>query len=485
MSGSIWISENSVRVLSTSESLAQFDHIFSELSKRELVRSIDFMVVLPEVSVKRLKKLQSKAEAAANDAVFTRAVLDFFERLAKWETRGEGGSLSLTIKADSHTYTQIDELVANQTLKNTHNDFKGGIWQVRNLNKYLQFEADAPPLPEVKCITMFDFGSIDQPRELHPNVLAAVTNACVRATRVDWCTGLPQRGAMPKRREIRSALARALQQAKFTSANEIVLRLMDNDPMNEAFELESVLENPDELDSLSLAVRRVCQLPTLRKLDLDTLWSLSPVAFGAHPALPDLKCPSLEEVIINVSMTTPDGRYLMTGDPENASYEDGYWNSEAEKSPAPFDSDDSDTSDWQPEFAWDKLDGEVPPTNFRSTPDPDTFVPLAQSFARAAFHHMPKLRSMEINFGGMVRACSSPSELLYFAPGQPHRRASDYLGDCEKFDKENTQCPRWYFDGTLDFDSSWRMPQELKRELEGPDGNGRIYMTVEQERIEI
>ncbi|ETS87825.1 hypothetical protein PFICI_01653 [Pestalotiopsis fici W106-1] len=482
----IWTSATAVHVLSTDDGLAEFDEAFVDPAKRALLRDIKFEVVLPEISIKRLKKVQSNAEAAANDAAFTRAISDFLGRLARWEARDDGASLSLTITAESPTHKKRKELVENGTLTNSHNSFGPSIWEIRNMDRMLRFEAGNPPqLPEVPCITKLCCVEYLCPRSLHPGVQVAISNACVAASVVEWDLCLPGRRTMPARVRERAALAQALRDAKLANVTELMLTLNDNDPMNEAFELDSLLEQHDDLDSLSLGVRHIAQLPMLRKLELRGTWILSPVAFGPHPELPDVHCSLLEEIVVDVSMCTPDGRYLMMGDPEDAGEDDGYYESGEEPPPAPFDSDDSDTSDWAPEFAWGKEEGDIPVVMFRTTPNDETFVPIWKSFARAARCSMPKLRNMTINFG--TGASHAPSEAQYYTAGAPATYFDSYPS-CTEFSREHAREPRWYFTSHEDFDKSWRPPQGLRDELEGPDEDGRkrhVYWWVKMERIEI
>lgn len=58
----IWTSATAVHMLSTDDGLARFDEGFVDPAKRALLRDITFQVVLPEISIKRLKKVQSNAE---------------------------------------------------------------------------------------------------------------------------------------------------------------------------------------------------------------------------------------------------------------------------------------------------------------------------------------------------------------------------------------------------------------------------------------
>jgi hypothetical protein len=68
----------------------------------------------------------------------------------------------------------------------------------------------------------------------------------------------------------------------------------------------------------------------------------------------------------------------------------------------PLDSNDSDTSDYQPDFEWARQVGDFPGAWYRYTPDSATFDLLVKSFATAATSStsMPALRRMKVVFGG-------------------------------------------------------------------------------------
>jgi hypothetical protein len=118
---------------------------------------------------------------------------------------------------------------------------------------------------------------------------------------------------MDERRNIRSALARVLQETNFSeNLKDSSISLEDGDPSNESSDPGSFLENEGGDDDLSLGVRRICQLPGLRKLALSTLWVLSPSAFGTYPFLRNIHCRALEDLHIDCATTTPDGKCLHT-----------------------------------------------------------------------------------------------------------------------------------------------------------------------------
>ncbi|KAK8045431.1 hypothetical protein PG993_005455 [Apiospora rasikravindrae] len=298
---------SSIRIESTSEGFAWFDATLSDPSKQACIKEIQFEVLLPPTSVKRLKKLQSNAETAANNAAFNHATAAFFRRLAAWEPRSPSGGIKLTLTTRSLNRGLIRELVASGELDQVHNEFGPPIWDIRDSYRYIQFTQDAPPLPKFDVERKYDF---------HPSVLLALGSALdrlERLERLEWRLYLPGRRLASDRRAIRSALAHALQHADLPQTLAAFdISLSNQDPGNEHFDPGSFGENADDADDPSLAVRRICQLPMIRTLHLFDHWILAPVALAE------------------------------------------------EEEPAAFDSDDSDTSDYAPEFEWDKQGGDVP-----------------------------------------------------------------------------------------------------------------------------
>ncbi|KAL0932124.1 uncharacterized protein CTRU02_213077 [Colletotrichum truncatum] len=473
-----------VQVPSTSEGLSQFNQAFLDPQQRAYVQNIDFHVVLPPISNKRLKKLQSQREAAENDACFTRAVTKFFGRLAKWERRRYGPGVTLKLVVASPTDWQAEEMEEDGELTNTHNIRSAPIWQVRDHFRYIRFDetllqpsgSGSSGLPQIACVSDFEFDGGPGGRNIHPDVISAISSALVSARKMEWKFQLPTRRLMTARREIRSSLGNALLNTAFPSLVDFKVKLQDADPHNEAFEPGSLLEDGEEEDRLSLGVRRLCQLPTLKRLQLECLWVLSPAAIGSQPNLPDIQCPSLEYLYIDCAVTTPDGKYLLTGNLEKAMMDDGGYAKTSDEFMAAFDSDDSDTSDFQPDFEWAKQAGEFPGRWFRLTPDSETFVPLARSFAGAVVK-MPSLRRMDIHFGGTATNTRAPLDMSYFAPHEPNRGASQLNGR-KAFDEENASRPRWFLLGGRKFDKHWKIPLELEGDFKGGSGRGCVHLAT-------
>ncbi|WYZ40816.1 hypothetical protein EsH8_IV_001157 [Colletotrichum jinshuiense] len=473
-----------VQVPSTADGLAQFNQAFLDPQQRAYVQHIDFHVVLPPISLKRLKKLQSSREAAENDSVFTRAITTFFGRLAKWERRRYGPGITLKIVVESPTDRLVEEMEEDDELTNTHNRRTAPIWQVRDHFRYLRLDQNVlvssssgpARLTQVACVSEFEFDGGPGGRNFHPDAIAAISSSLVSARKMEWTIRLPTRRLMNFRREIRSALGDAFLNIAVPSLVEFKVKLDDKDPMDETFELGSLIDDGEDNDRLSLGVRRICQLPTIRRLHLETLWILSPAAFGPLSKLPDIKCPSLEYLYIDCAVTTPEGKYLLTGDPDKAMADDGGYGFDHNESSAAFDSEDSDTSDFQPDFEWSKQAGDFPGQWFRYVPNPETFIPLARSIA-GAVANMPSLRRMDIHFGGTATVTRAPLDMSYFAPGEANRGASQLNGR-KTFDEENASRPRWFLLGGRKFDKQWTLPQELGKDFAGKSGLGCVHFAT-------
>ncbi|KAF6831571.1 hypothetical protein CMUS01_07307 [Colletotrichum musicola] len=473
-----------VQVPSTNEGLSQFNQAFLDPQQRAYVQNIDFHIVLPAISTKRLKKLQSSREAAENDAAFTRALAKFLGRLAKWERRRYGPGISLKLVVASPTDWLVEEMEEDGELVSRHNRRAAPIWHVRDHFRYLRLDYGALAasglggvgLPQVACVSDFEFDGGPGGRNIHPDAIAAISSALVSARKMDWKLRLPNRRLMKARREIRSALGNALLNTAFSSLVEFNVKLEDADPHDETFDPGNLVEDGEDEDRLSLGVRRLCQFPSLRKLHLESLWVLSPAAFGSCAKLPEINCPSLEYLYIDCAVTTPDGKYLLTGDPDKAMLDDGGYATTSDESLAAFDSEDSDTSDYQPDFEWARQAGEFPGRWFRLTPNAETFVPLARSFATAV-SKMPALRRMDIHFGGAVASARAPLEMSYFAPGEANRGASQLNGR-RAFDEEHAGRPRWFLLRGRKFDNRWTPPTELEECFEGELGLGRVHVAA-------
>ncbi|GJC88490.1 hypothetical protein ColLi_11328 [Colletotrichum liriopes] len=439
----------SIKINSEPDDLRQFDENFSaqHIGRRERLRNLRYEVVLPPVSAKHMKKLQSKSEAAANNAVLTKAILALFERLATLEE----ASIKLVLSVASPTDSDRDSIAR---LRNNHAG--DPIWEVRNHFKYLDFDHSLLPaagIPFVRGISSIDLErelSVSG-RRLHPHAISVLASALPNLKEVKFACMMPSRRLMPLRKEIRSALADALQDGTFT-------------PLNESFDPGNFCEKNEE-DDLSLAVGRILQLPAITKINLTGSWILAPKAFGEVRTFG----PALESVKIEGSGVTPDGRWLSTGDEDEGDLDEDLPDTGSEASEAAFDSEDSDTSDFMPEHEREKEAGNIPQFSWRTKPDDTVFSTHLASIAKAA-RRMPSLRTLTWE----VQIMPATFYVEYYAPGAESRSARTGSPHQKGFEEGNLGRPRWYLVALQGFDANWRVPAEVVEAME--EGGGLMYL---------
>ncbi|KAK1846696.1 hypothetical protein CCHR01_10669 [Colletotrichum chrysophilum] len=330
----------SVQLSSDSDSLRQFDEDFSDPLRRAQVRVLHYKILLPPVSEKRVKKFQSRKEAAANSVAITQALLDLFTRLQVWNSVSDAGDesgIKLVTKIESSYQPPSEDDYVHEG---------GPIWFFRNDLKYLGLEESlllsSGLLPEV-CVISHLHVKTGQYR-LHPSLLAVLTKSLPTLRRLTFKLEMPTRRHMFQRREIRCALANAMRDASLDNLEVLEIRLYDAAPTDERSSLD-VLTNSDGRDDLSMAIRDMLKLPKLREASFLGGWIVAPSAFQTDTSFG----PRLERLSFETIPVTPDGRWPVTGNIENA------WENNdrpsSEESLAALDSQDSDATDYIPDHS--------------------------------------------------------------------------------------------------------------------------------------
>jgi hypothetical protein len=468
---------SSIQTGSNDASFRQFQAVFATPRRRALLRKLLFRVQLPSPSEKRIRKLQSRREAAANSLVYTRALVALFSFLHTWEHQGDA-RLTLEVEA----WSSMDNY------DNKDYGPKGKpIWGIRNQLREVDFDMDAlhesGGLATVPVVSGFTTGW-GSGRRVAPAVMPFLTKALPNASGLEWAFYALPRRLLDLRRAERMSLANAL-----LSTAAVDIRLLttlriyweDSDPFNHAFDPGSLVDRASGRDGLSIALRRISQLPGLQRLSLSGCHIVGPQMFEDQDASADHGAstwPSLRVLEIEISITTPDGRWYFTGDPEKASsaeyavYEHEY---DSDESAAAFDSADSDTPDYAPEHGWEREDGMAPWCEFRSAPDSETLVPFMVSMVHAVAR-MPVLRRLEFSTSN---AASARIFTDYFGPGEAKRGS---MSDPERvFHNAHLSDPRWVVFLYGEFDAGWSMPPDLRAALSKSSGEGCVYITGAQE----
>ncbi|EQB43275.1 hypothetical protein CGLO_18086 [Colletotrichum gloeosporioides Cg-14] len=299
----------SVQFSSDSDSLRQFDEDFSDPRRRAQVRVLHYKILLPPISEKRIKKFQSRKEAAANSVAITQALLDLFTRLHVWDsasTASEESGIKLVAKIESsYQPPSYDDY--------THDG--APIWYLRNDLKYLGLVESlllcSGLLPEVSAISHIHVKTGQY--RLHPSLLAVLTKSLPALRRLTFKLTMPTRRYMFQRREIRCALADAMRDASLDNLEVLEIRLYDGAPDDERFGLD-VLTNSEGQDGLSMAIRDMLKLPKLREASFLGGWILAPSALQTDTSFG----PRLEYLSFEIIPVTPDGKWLVTGNIEDA-----------------------------------------------------------------------------------------------------------------------------------------------------------------------
>jgi hypothetical protein len=452
--------------------LAQFSTAFSDPARCQHLKHLEFRVAVPSPTEKRLRKLQGTRESALNDAVYTRKVVDFFALLARL-FQGAPPTLALAIKV----YSLVDYQQPPLDYQPQHCHLGEPMWSIRNYFKYINFDTSlGNGLPCVPAVSQFQHGD-EGFRNLNPAVISVYAAALPNIETMDWFFVPPPRRLWELRKSIRSSLADALfASGPFLSQlTMLTISWQDSDPSNQLFDPGSYIDRSASTrkDQLSIAMRRISQLPSLRHLKLLDCHTVSEELFGtpAENSNHLETWPSLRTFEVNMALTTPDGRWYFTGRPEDGEeYSDRSDASDEEYST--FDSADSDTSDWAPERAWDRENGMLGGRVFRYTPDNAILVPLLISMTRAVTH-MPSLRELQLRSSPHVNDMS----FHYYGPGIGPTIGKGYRPDEaeEAFHLARARQPRWVID-FLGFNREWKPPRRLRAAFHEVSGEGCVFV---------
>ncbi|RSM09876.1 hypothetical protein CEP52_003922 [Fusarium oligoseptatum] len=279
-----------------------------------------------------------------------------------------------------------------------------------------------------------------------------------------------------QRKQFKAALANALLQPKYACLATLTVLLWDPDPRNE----EATLIPDDDEDRLSLGIRRVCELPTLVSLFLWGKWCLSHRAFTRFG-------PSVRSVFVDMSMTTPEGGWLLDVYPGSTEEE---YDVESE-----FDSDSDDQGDTLPDIDSENSDVEdrlprraeaianqdIPDKQVREVPNPETFTPLVTSFAQAV---ADSTSSSYLEFVEMRLTTELASMRLCYHGGavgeDPGLGAlPDFAQRIIRAEKVDTK--RWKFDAYGGITASgWKIPVAMWDAMEKVVGAAHIETNVDR-----
>jgi hypothetical protein len=291
----------------------QFHDIVTGSHRRERLKEIWYMVWLPNIEQSRVYKLKGRRENAANSAAYTQAIFNLLVQLRAWEEvepRKNLGEFTLSLSADIGLEDEPEsfDCTIQPTLEH------------RNASGYaIVFDCEAvqsqsfPPVPWVT--DLYAGWDID----LHPSFILKLTDAFPGLESFDFTFRSPGRRLPSRRREFRSSLGHALLHGCFESLRCVELSWQDRDPQNQASDPGDMSEPGSQEDLLSMGLRRLSQLPHLQHLIITGRIIVSPAVFALIPSATvhgDLPLwPSLVTMDVEMSLTTPDGKWHFAGNP--------------------------------------------------------------------------------------------------------------------------------------------------------------------------
>lgn len=283
----------------------KFDAAFKTTRRRRMLEVLEFEIELP---CPQEESLQGPREVARNNVAFTEANLALFQTFSVWDHDDTNVRFHLDIGVT------LDPPNGSLAWYPHSLPYVDGNWI-----KYINFD-DAilnasGGLPLVPLVSGLDL--MDCFRCYHPNLLATLSGALPNLDYLGASFMSPPRRMPDLRQSIRSSMTDSLCAiaANLHLLTSLELHWKDGYPFNHNFPLESYIGLDSPHDRLSVAIRRICQLPTMRHVRLTGECILSDQIFGG--AADDSVWPSLETIEIGMASMTPDGRWYCTGNPED------------------------------------------------------------------------------------------------------------------------------------------------------------------------
>ncbi|KAI5464119.1 hypothetical protein BGZ63DRAFT_401097 [Mariannaea sp. PMI_226] len=425
-----------------STDLGKFDKIVTG-NRRRFVRSIQYIIILPEYPLDARGSFERGADRQANDKAFTNAIKGLFATLGSWDDERPGKDSRYSIKLEIEAvYSPTDDSASDsrgaprriERLEavepgNCEEASRRDLQDRRFQYSYIQL-LNPDELPVVPAITSFNTNVMK--RTLAHRTAVDIAAKLPNLRNGNWLMDDAELRYPALRREGRRQLAGAVRAVLPNAAALQTLHIcMSQDLLwNHAWVPADLTVDGETSDSLGRAIREsTANLKRLRNLtvtgclDESLLWP----NFGTNLVEP-LFWQRLERLDIQFTMTTPSGgwyfRARRPGDEVNlpiparstSLMPPGHGYSEKEDAAAALRYSDSENQ---------RLSG-ASMCLFRWVPDDEKITPLIEAFGRACAQ-MPCLKvaslttmihvSLEIGLARQVPT-RSPWAIWYAAPGE-------------------------------------------------------------------
>ncbi|KAK4222694.1 hypothetical protein QBC38DRAFT_72476 [Podospora fimiseda] len=445
-----------------SEFASAFSDDPNKVHRRGLLRSLEYNIVLASPSKKRMRKMQSTAEKEENDKIFTREVKKLFEFFKSWNDEDPGVKLTITPMAKCDLYAA------------------GGVQGMKDQLKEIGFDgAEMELIPAAGVIRHLDIGC-GPGRRIDPAGLRILAKATPKLTGFDmWFYPVGKR-LMDERRRWRSRLADSLLSLATTNGmleHLTMLRIFiaDKEPWNQNCEPGRLVQEGGR-DRLSVAIRKISQLPALKELILQGQHIISSELFEDRDGKDSGTWPSLTSIELSMSLISPDGHWAIAGNPDSQEplSEEEEDESDVGDDESQIASEDSNTSDYVSEAKWRRENGEFPQHFFRGQPVDSVLEPVMAAMARATTR-MPKLEFIKFYIQGGYPLATITVE--YYGPGNTAWVPDDHPDREGNWEAVNSTSagPRWILYLNQGF-WRWTIPRELKTALVESVGEGNVRL---------
>ena len=452
-----------VRIKSTD--LQEFSKIFLRHNRRAALKKLAFDVVLPSYSDAQSTRFETREEKQRNNEVLTDAVHSLFSILHAWDEEvgipGNGsasyqrpvhvGRTSLILKA----YSSADP-GQRPVISSCHFGARESLYEERYQRSFLRI-ARCDELPTASRIRFFEARELCYYRRIEGASLARVAAKLPNLEKIYWAVNDDEKiyetvrqqhrfgkvlrhsqTTPPPKTDGRADFAQSLAMIPMQFLTRVDLTVFNDAPQNHLFKPPSaLLPSAPSTDHLSLALHTLSLSPNLTHFHLSGDIVLSPCFFWPQdPAGPTPFWPQLQELTVELNITTPDGNWLYKRDPDDPHHYDDDEDVDALTLPdllelteilgigpeneTPTHSTDSEVpptfhnerlqslSDkselelWFPKkipgeelllLAMSSMDGSEPVRAFRKILDGERLNPMLMAMARAA-RQMPAMRSL-------------------------------------------------------------------------------------------
>jgi hypothetical protein len=338
--------------------------------RRTYVKALSLRVPIPDCPAEVREQDESDEEQQVNNERYTNALYKILSVLRAWEDEGVQNSLRLVIPVENNA-TAEDRLRGRKS---------SGTCRFEDSVMRLGKTCVLPTLSNVTSLSIYGCGG----RRLEPTAATTIAVAFPNLMDISWNLADGHELITDERIFNRTKLAKGLEHVHLRPRATASIEYRRNVLNDQRDRGENLVPSRMSYDPLSTALRVFSQNLTSMHLtacvDSTIFWPSPHETNAVTPQWPHLK-----ELYVNFSMLTPSGDWYFTGpnyDPDNDVFDDE-------------------------EFYW---------SYYRVDPDPVTFTPFIDAFAKAV-KNMPVLEHFELTSEIEDGENEGKFSIAYYAPG--------------------------------------------------------------------